>query len=180
VAAVEEKVVNSRPRLGISACLLGDEVRYDGGHKRNAYLTDVLGRRVEWLRVCPEFEVGMGTPRETLQLVRDGDRIRMLTTRSRMDHTDAMESWARARVEALASEKLSGYVLKKDSPSCGPDVKLFDSSGGEAGRGRGLFADALVRRFPDLPVEDEGRLADPRVREQFIERVFDYWRRTHG
>ena len=170
-----------RPRLGISACLLGDEVRYDGGHKRNAFLTDVLGQRVDWIRVCPEVDVGMGTPRETLQLVREGDRVRMLTTRSRVDHTDAMEAWARARVEALAAEDLSGYVLKKDSPSCGLEgVTLFDAGGREAGRGRGLFAEALIRRFPDLPVEDEGRLADPGIRHAFIDRVFEYWYRTHG
>jgi uncharacterized protein YbbK (DUF523 family) len=168
------------PRVGISACLLGDEVRFDGGHKRDAFLADVLGPRVEWVRVCPEVEVGMGTPRETLRLVRDGSRLKMMTTRTGVDHTGAMESWAKQRVDALAAVGLCGYILKKDSPSCGMEhVKVFDANGAPAGEGRGLFADALMRRFPDLPVEDEGRLADPRIREQFIGRVFDYWRRHH-
>ena len=166
-----------RPRLGISACLLGDEVRFDGGHKRDAFLMDVLGPHVEWVRVCPEVEVGMGTPRETLRLVRQGDRLRMITTRTAVDYTDAMEKWAHSRVEALSFEDLSGYVLKKDSPSCGMvRVKVYGGSGMPTRDGRGLFAHALLRRFPNLPVEEEGRLSDPRLRENFIERVFAYRR----
>jgi uncharacterized protein YbgA (DUF1722 family)/uncharacterized protein YbbK (DUF523 family) len=138
---------------------------------------DVLGPHVEWVRVCPEVEVGMGTPRETLRLIRQGDRIRMMTTRTAIDHTEAMESWARKRVEALSFEDLSGYVLKKDSPSCGMlRVKVYGGSGVPSRDGRGLFADALLRRFPNLPVEEEGRLTDPRLRENFIERVFAYRR----
>jgi uncharacterized protein YbbK (DUF523 family) len=168
---------HDRPRLGISACLLGDEVRYDGGHKRNAFLVDVLGARVEWVRVCPEVEVGMGTPRETLHLVRQSGGIRMVTTRTGLDYTDAMEAWASRRVDALAGERLSGYILKKDSPSCGLErVALFDPEGHPVGEGRGLFAQELVTKFPDLPVEDEGRLAHPHIRDEFIERVFAYWR----
>ena len=167
-----------RPRLGISACLLGDEVRYDGGHKRTAFLVDVLGREVDWVRVCPEVEIGMGTPRETLRLVRRDGRLHMVTTHTAIDHTDAMEAWARARVESLASERLSGYVLKKDSPSCGPEgVLVFDPSGESSRSGRGLFAEALMRRFPGLPIEDEARLADPAVRDMFLARVLEYSRR---
>ena len=156
-------------------------MRYDGGHKRNAFLTDVLGARVEWVRVCPEVEIGMGTPRETLRLVGDGERLRMVTTRTGVDYTDAMETWAAQRVEALAASDLSGYVLKKDSPSCGIDrVSVHDANGVAVGEGRGLFAAALIRRFPGLPVEDEDRLAQPSVRDEFVRRVFDYWRRNHG
>jgi uncharacterized protein YbbK (DUF523 family) len=156
---------------------LGDEVRYDGGHKRNAFLVDILGPRVEWVRVCPEVEVGMGTPRETLQLVRHGTRVRMMTTRTRVDYTEEMEAWARRRVDALARERLSGYVLKKDSPSCGPEgVALYAPDGRPEGKGRGLFAQALISRLPQLPVEHEGRLQDPHVREEFIDLVFSYWR----
>ena len=152
-------------------------MRFDGGHKRDAFLMDVLGPHVEWIRVCPEVELGMGTPRETLRLVRQGDRIRMVTTRTGVDHTEAMETWARTRAEALSFEDLSGYVLKKDSPSCGmARVKVYGRSGMPAREGRGLFADALLRRFPNLPVEEEGRLSDPRLRENFIERVFAYRR----
>jgi uncharacterized protein YbgA (DUF1722 family)/uncharacterized protein YbbK (DUF523 family) len=155
-------------------------VRFDGGHKRDAFLMDVLGPHVEWVRVCPEVEVGMGTPRETLRLVRQVGRLRMMTTRTGVDHTEAMEAWARTRVEALSFEDLSGYVLKKDSPSCGmARVKVYGRSGMPARDGRGLFADALLRRFPNLPVEEEGRLTDPRLRENFIERVFAY-RRLKG
>jgi uncharacterized protein YbgA (DUF1722 family)/uncharacterized protein YbbK (DUF523 family) len=170
--------IGQRVRLGISACLLGDEVRFDGGHKRDVFLTDVLGPHVEWVRVCPEVEVGMGTPRETLRLVRDGTgRVRMLTTRTNIDHTEAMERWSRRRLEELAGADLSGYVLKKDSPSCGMErVKVFGSGGMPQRNGRGIYAAALLERFPNLPVEEEGRLSDPILRENFIERVFAYQR----
>lgn len=168
-----------RPRLGISACLLGEEVRFDGGHKRDAFLTEVLGPQVEWVQVCPEVEVGMGTPRETLRLIRQDGRLRMLTTRTGLDHTEAMEAWAARRVEELAREDLSGYVLKKDSPSCGMErVKVYGGSSMPVRDGRGLFAEVLIRRFPNLPVEEEGRLTDPRLRENFIERVFAFRRLT--
>jgi len=153
-------------------------VRFDGGHKRDPFLTDALAPHVHWVRVCPEVEVGMGTPRETLRLVQAGDGgVRMVTTRTGIDHTDAMTAWSRERLTDLATEDLSGYVLKKDSPSCGMErVKVFGSAGMPRRTGRGIFADALLRRFPNLPVEEEGRLSDPRLRENFIERVFAYQR----
>lgn len=119
----------------------------------------------------------MGTPRETLRLVRGGDDVRMITTRTNVDHTDAMRAWAKRRVDALAREDLDGYVLKKDSPSCGMErVKVYGGSGMPARDGRGLFAQALLDRLPLLPVEEEGRLTDPTLRENFIERVFAYRR----
>jgi uncharacterized protein YbbK (DUF523 family) len=171
------ELTQSRPRLGISACLLGDEVRFDGGHKRDSFLADVLGARVEWVRLCPEVEVGMGTPREPVRLVRDGLQLRMIAIRTGVDYTGAMETWARTRVEELAAASLSGYVLKKDSPSCGMDgVKVFDAGGSFGRDGRGLFAAALMARLPELPIEDEERLADPALRERFIARVFGYHR----
>lgn len=171
---------NDRPRVGVSACLLGDKVRYDGSDRRDAFLVDVLGEQVEWVRVCPEVEVGMGTPRETLQLVRRSGRVRMIATRTNHDYTDLMEHWAARRVDELAGENLCGYVLKKNSPSCGLDrVPIYEPGGQHAGEGRGLFAEALLRKFPDLPVEDEGRLSEPDVRAAFIERVFEYWRARH-
>ena len=165
-------------RIGISACLLGQEVRFDGGHKRDAFLTDTLGPQVEWVPVCPEVEIGLGVPREPLQLVRAADNaIRMITTSTGVDHTETMSRWASTRLEELAREDLCGYVLKKDSPSCGMEyVKTYSSSGTAERNGRGLFAAALMRRFPSLPVEDEGRLADPSIREGFIDRVFAYAR----
>ncbi|HXW08359.1 MAG TPA: DUF523 and DUF1722 domain-containing protein [Vicinamibacterales bacterium] len=163
----------SRIRIGISACLLGEEVRFDGGHKRDAFLTTVLGPHVEWVPVCPEVEMGLGTPRETLRLARSDGRLRMVTTRSGIDHTDAMNRWASRRAQALEREDLCGYVLKKDSPSCGMErVKVYPEGGVPERSGRGLFAEALIARLPSLPVEEEGRLSDPRLRENFIERVF--------
>ena len=165
-------------RIGISACLLGEEVRFDGGHKRDRFLTDVLGRHVEWVPICPEVGMGLGTPRETLRLVRDpgqGAGLRMLTTRTGIDHTDGMNRWSRRRLDALAREEadLCGYVLKKDSPSCGMErVKTYGAGGMPERNGVGLYAAALMQKFPTLPIEEEGRLSDPRLRENFIERVF--------
>ena len=169
-------------RIGISACLLGQEVRFDGGHKRDPFLTDTLGAQVEFVSVCPEVEMGLGTPRETLRLVRVDDAsspLRMVTTRTAIDHTDGMSRWATKRLEQLTRDEpdLCGYVLKKDSPSCGMErVKTYSAGGISERNGRGLFAAALMGRFPNLPVEEEGRLNDPRLRENFIERVFAYRR----
>jgi len=166
-------------RLGVSACLLGDEVRYDGGHKRNPFLTDVLGPFVEWVKVCPEVESGMGTPRESVRLVDRAGRLRMVTVKTGADYTDAMTTYAEARVRQLAAEDLCGYVLKKDSPSCSMTrVKVYSGAGPGTRSGVGVFASALLARLPDLPVEEEGRLVDPRLRENFIERVFAYRRLT--
>ena len=164
-------------RIGISSCLLGEKVRYDGGHKRDVYLVETFGRFVEWVPVCPEVEMGLGTPRETLRLVRIGKDVRMVMPKTGADHTEAMRVFAERRVSELEKEDLCGYILKKDSPSCGMErVRVFDAHGVPAKSGRGLFAEALLRHFPHLPVEEEGRLSDPRLRENFIERVFAYRR----
>jgi uncharacterized protein YbgA (DUF1722 family)/uncharacterized protein YbbK (DUF523 family) len=167
----------TRLRLGISQCLLGDEVRFDGGHKRDHFLTDVLGRYVEWVPVCPEVEAGLGTPREAMRLVGDARRPRLITIRSGRDQTEALESMAAERLDALCDLDLSGYVFKKDSPSCGIErVRLYNQHGMPSRQGVGLFAGAFMRRFPLIPVEEEGRLCDPVLRENFIERVFCYRR----
>jgi uncharacterized protein YbgA (DUF1722 family)/uncharacterized protein YbbK (DUF523 family) len=169
---------SSRPiRVGISSCLLGEAVRFDGGHKRDGFLTDTFGRFVEWVPVCPEVECGLGTPRESMRLVRADGSIRLLTVKTGVDLTAQMQTYVRKRIPALVPEELSGYVLKKDSPSCGLErVRVYDRHGAPTKSGRGLFASALVERFPHLPVEEEGRLSDPKLRENFIERVFAYWR----
>ena len=164
-------------RIGISACLLGQQVRFDGGHKRDAFLTETFGRLVEWMPVCPEVECGLGTPREAMRLLRAERRPRLVTIKTARDLTASMERFAHSRVASLAAEDLSGYILKKDSPSCGLErVKVYDRHGAPTRDGRGLFAAALVEACPHLPVEEEGRLADPGLRDNFVERVFAYWR----
>jgi uncharacterized protein YbbK (DUF523 family)/uncharacterized protein YbgA (DUF1722 family) len=164
-------------RIGISACLLGQEVRFDGGHKRSDFLVDVFGPFVEFVPVCPEVEIGLGVPRETLRLVRVGDETRLVGNKSGADQTATMERYAKGRTSALANDDLSGYVLKKDSPSCGMErVRIYGGNGIPSRDGHGLYADALMRRYPNLPVEEEGRLNDARLRENFIERVFAYRR----
>src|SRR5271156_4246331 len=172
---------DERPiRIGVSSCLLGEEVRFDGGHKRNDFLTDTLGSFVEFVPVCPELEIGLGVPRESIRLVRDttdAGLIRLVGNKTGFDHTDKMNAYAERRTAALGREELCGYVLKKDSPSCGMErVRVYDSTGMPARNGVGLYAAALLRRFPGLPVEEEGRLNDPHLRENFVERVFAYRR----
>jgi uncharacterized protein YbgA (DUF1722 family)/uncharacterized protein YbbK (DUF523 family) len=173
-----------RVRVGISACLLGQEVRYNGGHKRDAFLTDTFGRYVEWVAVCPEVELGMGTPRPPIRLERherNRGEVRLVMPSTGEDYTDAMRAWAGRRAEDLAALDLDGYVLKKDSPSCGMErVKVYPQSGAPSNDGRGLFAEALIARLPDLPVEEEGRLNDPALRESFVARVFVHHRWRQG
>jgi len=164
-------------RIGVSSCLLGEKVRWDAGHKRDLFLATSLGRFVEWLPVCPEVELGMGIPRASVRLVRDGDDVRMLENETDRDHTRAMRTHARRRVAEIAELDLCGYVLKKGSPSCGMEHVKVHRAGAPALRdGRGLFAEALLAALPLLPVEEEGRLNDAPLRENFIERVFAYRR----
>jgi uncharacterized protein YbbK (DUF523 family)/uncharacterized protein YbgA (DUF1722 family) len=164
-------------RVGISACLLGQSVRYDGGHKRDRYLTDVLAPYFEWVPVCPEVELGMGVPRPPVRLVAGESGPRMVDPASGRDWTDRMGAWSRRRLRALESLDLSGYVLKSGSPTCGMErVKLYAEQGMPTKAGRGLFAAALFERLPHLPVEEEGRLHDPRLRESWVERVFAHRR----
>jgi uncharacterized protein YbgA (DUF1722 family)/uncharacterized protein YbbK (DUF523 family) len=167
-------------RVGVSSCLLGRPVRYDGDHKYNDVVAEGLGADVEFVPVCPEVELGLGTPRETLHLVRHGRDLRLIMTHGE-DHTEAMRAYAHARVEQLATVNLAGYVLKAKSPSCGIDDvevhapgKLPRKGGGVRRNGQGLFATALIARLPLLPVEDEVRLADPTVRNHFVERIHAY------
>jgi uncharacterized protein YbgA (DUF1722 family)/uncharacterized protein YbbK (DUF523 family) len=161
-------------RLGVSACLLGDEVRYDGGHKRDAFLVDTLGPFVEWVPVCPEVEIGLGVPRPPIRLVGDDAASpRLVVENTGEDLTAPMQRWATGRVAELSALGLHGYVLKRASPSCGLfRVRVYGEDGAPGRVGRGLFAAALVEALPMLPVEEEGRLTDAGIRESFIERVF--------
>ncbi|NOT28723.1 MAG: DUF1722 domain-containing protein [Acidobacteria bacterium] len=168
---------SERIRLGISACLLGQPVRFDGGHKRDPFLVESLGPFVEWVPVCPEVESGMDAPRESMRLVQEGREIRLRTNRTGEDKTDTLLSYATRRVGTLADDDLCGFVLKKDSPTCGLErVKVYGTGDVATRSGRGLFADAIATRFPLLPLEEEGRLNDPRLRENFVERIFAYRR----
>jgi uncharacterized protein YbgA (DUF1722 family)/uncharacterized protein YbbK (DUF523 family) len=164
-------------RIGVSACLLGREVRYDGGHKYDRFVADTLGGYVSFVPVCPEFEIGLGVPRETLRLVRSGDGVRLIGMQTGTDHTVEMTKYATRKVRELEKTGLCGYVLKKNSPSCGMErVKVYTNAGMPSTSGTGLFAETLLRELSLLPIEEEGRLNDPRLRENFIERVFAYYR----
>ena len=167
-------------RVGISACLVGQEVRYNGAHKKNDHLLEALGARFQLVPVCPEVEMGLGTPREPMNLYRSDRGLRMRTVNTDIDHTDGMQSWSAKRLEELAATDISGFVLKKDSPSCGVTaVPTYDPGNVNARReGQGLFASALVNRFPHMPVDDEIALADPAALERFIARVEAYSRRS--
>ena len=171
------KIFETKPKLGISACLLGQKVRFDGGHKRERFLTDLFGRFVEWIPICPEIEVGMGVPRESVRLVGPPSSPKMIAEKSGRDWTAAMNQYAAKRLSELAGSNLSGYVFKKNSPSCGMErIRVYSSKGMPERQGRGLFAAAVMKQWPLLPVEEEGRLNDLKLRENFIERVFAHHR----
>lgn len=164
-------------RVGISSCLLGQKVRFDGQHKRDPLTTDLLARYFTFVPVCPEVEIGLGIPRETIRLEKSGAGVRLVAPKSGLDHTGAMAAYSLRKAELLAGMDLSGYILKKDSPSCGMErVKVYSGPGAPAKTGRGIFAAALMERLPILPVEEEGRLQDARLRENFVERVFAHRR----
>lgn len=169
--------MNDKIKVGVSSCLLGNKVRYDGGHKHDRYITDILGSYFDFVAVCPEVECGLSIPRETMRLVGDLEKPRLVTTRTGIDHTQKMLDFCNRRVKELERENLCGFIFKKDSPSSGLHrVKVFGKSGQSQKKGRGLFAAALVDNFPLLPVEEEGRLHDAPLRENFIENVFCYKR----
>ncbi len=172
-----EKTLTEKIKLGISSCLLGNKVRYDGQHKRDHFLVDTLGAYVDWIPVCPEVECGLPVPREAMRLVGDPGKPRLITIRSGIDHTERMQKWAVKRVRMLDKEELCGFVFKSRSPSSGmKGVKVYNDSGMPAHVGVGLFAKSFMDRFPLLPVEDEGRLNDTLLRENFIERIFAFHR----
>ncbi len=166
-------------RLGISACLLGQEVRFDGGHKHDRFITETLGQYVDFVPVCPEVECGLSIPREAMRLVGEIDHPRLVTVRTRRDYTEQMQTWAERRVQELEGEDLNGFIFKSDSPSSGMErVKVYDDKGMPVKKGIGMFARAFMEHFPLLPVEEEGRLHDPKLRENFIEAIFTFkrWR----
>ena len=166
-------------RLGVSTCLMGESVRYDGGHKRDRFLLNTLGEFVDYVSVCPEVEIGLPVPREAMHLQGDPEDPRLVTIKTGKDYTDRMQTWARERLEGLAQENLHGFVFKSKSPSSGLyRVRVYDDHGMPSRIGTGIFPREVMRRFPLLPLEEEGRLHDMGLRENFIERIFVYYRWT--
>ncbi len=160
-------------KLGVSACLLGQNVRYDGGHKRDHFITDTLSQYVELFPVCPEVECGLPTPRESMRLVGDPASPRLMTGNTKQDHTDRMLEWCAKKVSELEDLDLYGFIFKKGSPSSGMErVKVYTEEGMPSHRGIGMFARAFIEHFPLLPVEEEGRLHDPGFRDNFLEAIF--------
>ncbi len=162
-------------RLGISACLLGQQVRFDGAHRLDRFITDTLGGYLEFVPVCPEVECGLGVPREVMRLVGEPSAPRLMTVRTKIDHTERLEKWAEKRVRELEQEDLCGFIFKSKSPSCGMErVKVYHERalGSPVTKGVGMFARIFMAHLPLLPVADEGRLHDPALRENFIERIF--------
>lgn len=178
---LEEKNTPSSPiRVGVSSCLVGQKVRYNGADKRNTYIVDVLSNYFEWVPVCPEVELGLGVPRDTLRLVQsaqDTTQTQLIVTKTGEDLTEQMETYAIKRMEKPDFQSIYGYILKKGSPSCGLEkVKRYVDEDTSEKNGRGLFAEQLVKRFPLLPIGEEDMLSDPALRSNWIERVFAYHR----
>jgi uncharacterized protein YbbK (DUF523 family) len=169
---MEEKI-----RIGISSCLLGKRVRYDGGDKLDHFLIDTIGKYFDWAPVCPETECGLPVPREPMRLEGDPRSPRLVTTLAKVDHTEGMHEWAEKKIGEIGRLGLCGFVLKSRSPSCGMHgITVYGSSGIPVSGGSGIFAAALMDRLPLLPVEDEESLRDSSLRENFIERIFAYRR----
>lgn len=162
-------------RVGVSACLLGQPVRFDGGHKHAPLLTQTLGQFFDLVPLCPEMAIGLGAPRQTLRLVGEAAQPRAVGNRDGVDYSADLIRYGRQSAATLlsGSEPLCGFIVKKDSPSCGMErVRVYGESGIPAKEGVGLFTSELLTAHPWLPVEEEGRLNDPALRENFIERVF--------
>jgi uncharacterized protein YbgA (DUF1722 family)/uncharacterized protein YbbK (DUF523 family) len=165
--------MEERIRLGISTCLLGEHVRYDGGHKLDRFLTETLGQYVEYAPVCPEVECGLPVPRESMHLEGDPERPRLVTSRTHKDKTEQMVAWAKRRLVEMEKDDLCGFIFKSNSPSSGMErVRIYNEKGMPEKKGVGIFAKMFMEHFPLIPVEEEGRLHDPKLRENFIERVF--------
>lgn len=174
-----ESLLTKKLRIGVSSCILGNRVRFDSGHKRSRFVTKDLGDYAEFVSVCPEVEIGLGTPRESIRLVRQGGEIRLVAPKSGQDLTEQMQSHSERRVAQIAEMGLSGFVLKAGSPSCGMErVRVYDEKGCPRKDGTGMFAEVLKARLPLLPIEEDGRLNDARLRENFVERVFGFSRVT--
>lgn len=175
-ASTDEAMLLEKIQVGISSCLLGQEVRFDGGHKRDSYVTGTLSSYFDFVPFCPEAAVGLGIPRQPIRLVRRGEEVRAVGVKTpELDPTDDLAAFATRTAGQLGH--ISGYILKKASPSCGMErVKVYNEKGMPERDGVGIYAEVLMKTLPLLPVEEEGRLGDAVLRENFIERVFVYHR----
>jgi len=164
-------------KIGISSCLLGNMVRYDGNHSHDPFLTQTLGLFTEYIPVCPEVECGMSIPREAIRLMGDPENPRLVSNEKNIDKTEAMKTWAEGKLKALEKDNLCGFIFKSKSPSCGLyRIKVYGGKGGFSKTGTGIFARAFTEKFPRIPVEESGRLQDPELRENFIENIFSLQR----
>ena len=171
-------IMKDKIKIGVSSCLIGEKVRWNGDHKQDRYVREVLSRYFEYIPVCPEVEVGMGVPRETVALYGDPEKPSMISKKTQTDWTKPMEKYIKSRINTLSADDLCGYIFKSKSPSCGMSrVPLYSEFGShKVKHGPGMFANAFINSFPLVPTEDEGRLNDPRIRENFIVRVFSFKR----
>jgi len=161
-----------KPLMGISACLLGKAVRYDGGHKLDEYIIESLGRHFKFVAICPENGCGMTVPREPMRLEGDPASPRLITTTGRIDKTGQIELWMQTCFDELEKEDIAGFVFKSNSPSCGLAIGVYDSNGRIAGKAMGLFARGFTRRFPSLPVAEAESLHDAAFNKKFLTRIF--------
>jgi len=160
-------------KIGISSCLLGHKVRYDGGHKHNHYITDTVGQFFQWVPVCPEVERGLSVPREAMHLKGDPESPRLVTIKTGIDYTEKMKNWSEKKLDELSKKELCGFIFKSRSPSSGmQSIKIYTEKGISSKKGVGIFAASFMKRFPLCPAEDDGRLNDSKIRENFIERIF--------
>ena len=165
--------MDEKIKIGISACLLGHDVRWDGESKQDRFITDTLGEYLEFVPVCPEMECGLGTPRDSLRLEGSLENLRLVTRTEKIDHTERMRTWGKKKIKELTKEDLCGYIFKSKSPSCGMErIPVYQESGPATKKGIGIFARLFLEAFPRLPAEDDGRLHDPKLRENFIETLF--------
>jgi len=171
-------MMKDKIKIGVSSCLIGEKVRWNGDHKQDRYVREILSRYFEYIPVCPEVEVGMGVPRETVALYGDPEKPSMISKKTQTDWTKPMEKYIKSRINTLSADDLCGYIFKSKSPSCGMSrVPLYSEFGShKVKHGPGMFANAFINSFPLVPTEDEGRLNDPRIRENFIVRVFSFKR----
>lgn len=160
-------------RIGISACLIGQKVRYDGSDKEDFFIKEKLGKFVLWIPICPEVEAGLPVPREPMQLEGDPESPRLMTIETRKDKTKVLEKCIHHKMKELIKSDICAFIFKSGSPSCGiRDIRIYNPKTGKVKKGRGIFADAFIKTFPHIPVEDDKKLQEPQMIEKFLLKIF--------